>query len=90
VRPLANGSYRNHCPACLWSKHVDDEPGDRAAGCGDLMPPIGLDYRSGKGWLIVHACLRCRHRRDNRAALDDPIQPDDPVALAALSTDVPR
>jgi hypothetical protein len=24
VEPLAKGSYRNHCPHCLWSKHVDD------------------------------------------------------------------
>jgi hypothetical protein len=21
--PLKRGSYRNHCPACLYSKHVD-------------------------------------------------------------------
>jgi hypothetical protein len=30
VAPLSNGSYRNHCPACLLSKHVDILPGDRA------------------------------------------------------------
>jgi hypothetical protein len=21
-------AHRNHCPSCLWSRHVDDVPGD--------------------------------------------------------------
>lgn len=30
VLPIPNGSYRNHCPFCLFSLHVDGEiPGDR-------------------------------------------------------------
>ncbi len=30
VLPIQNGSYRNHCPFCLFSLHVDGEvPGDR-------------------------------------------------------------
>ena len=33
VIPAGTGSeHRNHCPNCLHSLHVDDEPGDRAAG----------------------------------------------------------
>ena len=31
VSPLAGGGYRNHCPVCLHSLHVDVNPGDRAA-----------------------------------------------------------
>lgn len=85
VRPLVTGSYRNHCPTCLWSLHLDVRPGDRAAGCGGLMRPVGLDHRSGKGWMVVHVCRRCGHVQRTRAALDDPCQPDDPVALAQLS-----
>lgn len=28
------GSARNHCPACLYSLHVDDViPGDRLSAC---------------------------------------------------------
>ena len=42
VLPLSNGSYRNHCPFCLFSKHVDILPGDRASDCGGLMEPVGL------------------------------------------------
>jgi hypothetical protein len=49
------------------------------------MDAIGIDYRSGKGVMLVHRCVRCGHRRLNRAALDDLRQPDDLVAIAALS-----
>ncbi len=76
VLPLTNGSYRNHCPFCLFSKHVDVTPGDRMNECGGLMPPAGLRYRSGKGFQIVHRCLRCGRESANRAA-EDSVQPDD-------------
>ena len=33
----AGSSHRNHCPNCLSSLHVDEEPGDRAADCGGIM-----------------------------------------------------
>jgi DNA-directed RNA polymerase subunit RPC12/RpoP len=72
VEPLENGSYRNHCPKCLYSKHVDkDGPGDRASECGALMKPIGIDHKSGKGWMIVHKCTRCTKVIPNSAAEDD-------------------
>lgn len=47
VAPLTNGSFRNHCPFCLFSKHLDNHPGDRLSNCKGLMRPISLDY-SGK------------------------------------------
>ena len=35
VGPADAGTrHRNHCPNCLASVHLDDEPGDRAADCG--------------------------------------------------------
>ncbi len=72
VDPLPRGSYRNHCPRCLWSKHVDaDGPGDRESTCLALMRPISLDYDGKKGWLIVHECVRCGKRIPNKAAPDD-------------------
>ena len=37
--------HRNHCPNCLSSLHVDDEPGDRAADCGGIMDAIGVWVR---------------------------------------------
>ncbi|CAN5754266.1 RNHCP domain-containing protein [soil metagenome] len=86
VPPLANGSYRNHCPACLHSRHVDVHPGDRANECGGLLEPIGAEQSGTKGWVVVHRCRRCGEIRRNRAALDDPSVPDDIDVLIELST----
>ena len=33
----AGSDHRNHCPNCLSSLHVDEEPGDRASDCGGIM-----------------------------------------------------
>jgi hypothetical protein len=72
VSPLPHGSYRNHCPFCLYSKHVDDQgPGDRASLCQGLMEPVGLDQVSGKGWLLIHRCTICKKEIRNKAAPDD-------------------
>ena len=85
VRPLANGSVRNHCPVCLWSLHVDVNPGDRASDCGGPLEPVAVDHHPKKGWVIVHRCSDCGAERRNKAALDDPEQPDDYEVLVALS-----
>lgn len=76
VLPLTNGSYRNHCPFCLYSKHLDSEPGDRQCSCSGLMEPIGLQYNSQKGFQIIHECIRCGQRKVNRVA-ERTVQPDD-------------
>ncbi|MGH2588349.1 MAG: RNHCP domain-containing protein [Dehalococcoidia bacterium] len=83
VAPLRNGSYRNHCPYCLYSKHVDVQPGDRVAACHGPMAPVALDYHSRKGFVIVHRCLRCGVTRRNRVA-DDSAQPDDVDTVIGL------
>jgi len=84
VTPLTNGSYRNHCPVCLCSVHVDVCPGDRASTCRGLMRPVGLAYRRKKGWQIVHCCERCGDCAANRVA-DETVQPDDIEAVTQLS-----
>ena len=67
----AGSGHRNHCPNCLSSLHVDDEPGDRAADCGGIMEPIGVWVRSGGEWAVIHRCRRCGHLSSNRVAADD-------------------
>jgi len=62
--------YTNHCPRCLWSKHVDIYPGDRAAACHGLMQPIAVET-AGDGYIIVHRCTRCGVVRRNKAAAND-------------------
>ena len=71
INPLANGSYRNHCPTCLYSLHVDNQPGDRNNDCQGLMEPVGIRYHSKKGWQIIHRCKKCGIEKVNRAAPDD-------------------
>lgn len=71
VTPLSNGSYRNHCPHCLYSIHIDNVPGDRANPCLGLMMPIGVHHHSKKGYQIIHRCKKCGEEKVNRAAPDD-------------------
>ena len=54
--------FTNHCYKCLWSKHVDINPGDRAAGCGGMMEPVKIDFEKGK-YLINHKCLKCGFKK---------------------------
>lgn len=75
VQPLEKGSYRNHCPFCLFSKHVDDEgPGDRKSKCKGLMEPLSLDQDGKRGWIVVHRCLKCGKQMPNKAAPDDRLE----------------
>lgn len=82
--PLSNGSYRNHCPFCLHSLHVDVNPGDRASDCGGVLEPVAAEHSGSKGWIVVHRCLTCGATRRNRAALDDGTCPDDYDRVIAL------
>jgi hypothetical protein len=83
VAPLVTGGYRNHCPVCLWSRHVDVRPGDRASTCHGLMEPAAIEHRRGKGMVIVHRCQRCGFTRPNRVAVD-PVQGDEIDSIIAL------
>ena len=71
VRGAAPGTaHRNHCPTCLWSRHLDgDTPGDRAAGCGALMRANAITVRGN-----------CECVQLNRTAGDD-----DPLMLLRLA-----
>ena len=83
VVPHTGGSYRNHCPLCLFSKHVDLKPGDRANPCRGLMAATGLDCYAGKGFQVVHECLSCGATRVNKVAQDTG-QPDEIDVLKGL------
>lgn len=64
-------SCRNHCPSCLYSKHVDINPGDRAEDCHGMLEPIGIQINNKKGYVIVYRCKKCGQIRKNKAAKDD-------------------
>ena len=68
---LVPGSgYTNHCPQCLWSRHVDVLPGDRLAACRGMMMPVGALYERGE-FVVVAECVECGHTWRNRAAPGD-------------------
>lgn len=70
--PSASGTFRNHCPNCLISKHVDDAtPGDRAATCGGLMPAMAAEGSDPDNLNLVHRCQKCGKTMRNRTASDD-------------------
>jgi hypothetical protein len=65
-------AHRNHCPNCLWSRHLDDDtPGDRDAHCGALMEPIAITVRGDGEWVLIHRCRNCDVLHLNRSAGDD-------------------
>ena len=68
--PVQGNGYTNHCPQCLWSKHVDVNPGDRAAACHGLMEPIRIELKKG-GYMILHRCVSCGFEKPNKAAEGD-------------------
>lgn len=67
---VKGNGYTNHCPSCLYSKHVDINPGDRASDCGGLMKPIGIEQKNGD-YVIVHECIKCCHIRKNKRVPED-------------------
>jgi len=72
---------RNHCPYCLWSRHVDwKKTGDRLATCMAEMQPIGLTLKATRKkygparageLMLIHQCLGCGKLSINRIAADD-------------------
>lgn len=69
-RNVEGDGYTNHCPHCLWSRHVDVNPGDRAADCGGLMRPLRVETQGG-AWTLVHECTACRTVRRCKTVPDD-------------------
>ena len=63
-------SSRDHCPYCLYSKHVDILPGDRMNNCKGLLKPISIE-KFKDSFKIVYKCLKCNEIHKNIVAKDD-------------------
>ena len=70
VEPLGY-TARDHCPNCLYSKHVDINPGDRQEQCKGLLIPIGVESNRKAEYKIIYQCERCKAIKKNIAAKDD-------------------
>ena len=82
IESLIGTANRNHCPCCLWSKHVDlAKSGDRKSLCQAGMEPIGLTFkqegRDKRGnprqgeLMLIHQCAKDGKFSINRVAGDD-------------------
>lgn len=78
---IAGVQNRNHCPYCLWSRHLDwREAGDRLSNCQTGMQPLGLTTKRSRNkyarerdgeLMLVHRCTGCNQLVINRIAADD-------------------
>ena len=87
VLPLGYTS-RNHCPFCLWSLHVDINPGDRACECRAPMEPVKVITDPKKGYIIIHKCTKCGELHRNKAAHEAKVQPDDIKKIIKLTAGI--
>lgn len=71
---------RDHCPICLYSKHVDINPGDRSNGCKGMLEPIGIE-KFKNTYKIIYRCKKCHIIHKNIIAKDD-----NPELIINLST----
>ncbi len=72
VKPLGY-TARDHCPYCLYSKHVDINPGDRANSCKGLLKPIGIE-KFKDTYKILYKCTKCNQEHKNILAKDDDME----------------
>ena len=62
---------RDHCPYCLSSIHIDNNPGDRECNCHGILKPIGIESSKKDTYKIIYKCLNCGIIKKNKVAKDD-------------------
>lgn len=62
---------RDHCNFCLYSIHVDIEPGDRLNNCKGILRPINVVNSAKKDMVIEYICESCGKTMRNIVAQDD-------------------
>jgi rubrerythrin len=80
---VVGDGYTNHCPKCLYSKHVDVNPGDRQAVCLGLMKPIRVEGTE-KEYVLTHTCIKCGYSKRNKVAKNDSIDAITKVILDSV------
>ena len=71
LNPPANKTCRNHCRECLYSLHVDINPGDRASECHGWLIPRKIEISAGEMKAIQFECEKCGKISRNKIADDD-------------------
>ena len=65
-----NYTARDHCNHCLYSVHVDINPGDRLNDCKGILVPIGIE-KFKNSYKIIYKCDKCGQLHKNIMATDD-------------------
>ncbi len=65
-----NYTARDHCNYCLYSVHVDINPGDRKNECKGLLIPIDIE-KFKNTYKIIYRCEKCGQIHKNIMAADD-------------------
>lgn len=95
---LSGVNNRNHCPYCLYSRHLDlFEAGDRLSACKGEMRPVGVTLKQARKkygrqqgeLMLVHQCIDCGKISINRIAADDIAENMLSVYHASLHLDAP-
>ena len=81
---VKGNGYTNHCPKCLYSKHVDKNPGDRTEICGGLMKPEQTELQNG-GYFIIQKCVKCKFVRRAKMRPEDSF--DEAVRIQKIYTE---
>ena len=69
-REVKGSGYTDHCPSCLYGKHVDVNPGDRKSDCRGALVPTKVTHDRG-GFVIHYKCGKCKMEKEFKAAPDD-------------------
>ncbi|OGI25122.1 MAG: hypothetical protein A3J76_02810 [Candidatus Moranbacteria bacterium RBG_13_45_13] len=67
---VKGNGYTDHCPVCLWGKHMDIYPGDRVNICHGMMKPVRV-IKKGDGYVIEYRCMKCEHQFRVKLAQND-------------------
>ena len=86
-KPVKGNGYTNHCPFCLWGKHVDIQPGDRLGKCLGMMKPIQADVSKGQ-YVLLHVCMKCSTEKRNVVSPNDSF--DELVKVQKAFADAPE
>ncbi len=70
VKPLGY-TARDHCPNCLYSVHLDINPGDRKSTCHGILKPVGIEKNKKSEFKIIYQCQKCGYKTKNIKAIDD-------------------
>ncbi|MEM0200796.1 MAG: RNHCP domain-containing protein [Candidatus Micrarchaeaceae archaeon] len=67
---VKGNGYTDHCPNCLYGKHVDINPGDRKNTCKGNLKPTSTLYKNGS-IIIFYKCSKCNAIKKFKEAKED-------------------